>query len=181
MDDGSRVDPMMRQALLRLAARLRDGHEQRSHSCSPPGSAAAVPPARRARPVGWPRSPSASRSIATPGSPGGISCCWRRSCSVPRCGPPAWRRARPASKTRASWWWTKSSGQWIALAGARPLNWNQLPGRFRAVSPVRYLEAAAGAAIGSAARRAGHQRRRRDGGSLCGTCVIGWRDVSIFM
>ncbi len=46
-------------------------------------------------------------------------------------------------------------GQWIALAGARPFNWKSCLAAFAAVPPLRYLEAAAGAAIGSAARRLG--------------------------
>ena len=45
-------------------------------------------------------------------------------------------------------------GQWIALAGARTLNWKSYAGGVRAVPPVRYLEAGAGAPAGSAAGRA---------------------------
>ena len=57
------------------------------------------------------------------------------------------------------------------------LELEELPRALRPVPPVRYLEAAARPPTGSAARRTGHQRRRRDGGHLCRTCVIRGRMV----
>ena len=63
-------------------------------------------------------------------------------------------------------------GQWITLAGASSLNWKTLAGCILPVPAVRYLEAAAGAATGSAARRDWNRGRRRDGRHLCGTCLI---------
>ncbi len=62
-------------------------------------------------------------------------------------------------------------GQWIALAGA-PLPLEELPGRLCAVSPLRHLEAAARAAIGSPSRRPRHQCGRRDGRRIRRTCLI---------
>jgi hypothetical protein len=63
-------------------------------------------------------------------------------------------------------------GQWIALAGAAPVQLEELPGRLRPLPALRYLEAPARAPVGIAARRTRHQRGRRDGGRVCGACVI---------
>ena len=113
----------------------------------------------------------------TPDSHCGIFCCSPPRCSVPRCGPRAWRRGRQASKIPASWWWTKcwaSGSRWPA---AHPCNWKSCLAAFALFRlfdiwkppPVRQLESLPGGL--------GHQRRRRHGRRLCGTCAIAGRMV----
>ena len=68
-------------------------------------------------------------------------------------------------------------GQWLALAGARLVELEVVPGRISPVPAVRHLEAAARPATGSVARRTGHRGRRSDGRGLCRTCLIRGRMV----
>ncbi len=107
---------------------------------------------------------------------------WRRAAdSRRRSGrPDVTARETPAAKIRRSWWSTKWSASGSRWPAPRTLNWKSWLAAFAAVPAVRYLEAAAGAATGTTARRTRASCRRRDGRSLRRACVVrGWMVQSV--
>ena len=71
-------------------------------------------------------------------------------------------------------------GQWITLAGAATFNWKTWLAAFVLFRLLDMWKPAPARQLEEFARRLGHRRRRRDGGSLRRACYIRIRSFSSF-
>ena len=119
---------------------------------SPPGSAAATPPPRPAPPALSPPWPLQSCFTSTPASPRGTSCSSPRVLFVPATQAATITAEVKKLKDPQIVVVDEVLGQWIALAGARTLNWKSYLAAFALFRlfdiwkppPVRQLESLPG-------------------------------------